>query len=123
MSESAPISGGPPMETSGVFFERLDTLVEVTTIRAWISLVTLFAVCAGAVVFSILYRVPKKVIGEGILLIEHDRLSQVRALGTGRLVKLRVGLGDKARAGQEIGEISQEDLRSAIRETEARLEE
>jgi HlyD family secretion protein len=111
------------METSAVFFERLDNLIEVTTIHGWIALSALFALCAGAVIFAVLYPVPKKVVGEGIMLIDHDRLSQVRALGTGRLKKLRVGLGDEVRAGMDIGEISQEDLKAAIRETEARLQE
>ena len=55
---------------------------------------------------------PKKVVGEGILLIKRDRLSQVRALGTGRLVKLGVTLGNKVAPNQVIGEIYQEDLRT-----------
>jgi HlyD family secretion protein len=111
------------METSAVFFERLDTLIEVTSIHGWIALSALFALCAGAVIFAILYPVPKKVVGEGILLIEHDRLSQVRAPGTGLIEKLYVGLGDEVQPGTDIGRISQEDLRAAIRETEARLQE
>ncbi len=120
-SNSAPT--GPPMETSAVFFERLDTLIEVTTIHGWIALSALFALCAGAVIFAVLYPVPKKVVGEGILLIQHDRLSQVRAPGTGRLEKLHVGLGATVRAGTDIGAISQDDLKAAICETEARLQE
>src|SRR4051794_18929360 len=102
MSDSNSAPTGPPMETSAVFFERLDTLIEVTTIQGWIALSALFALCAGAAIFAIFYRVPKKVVGEGILLIEHDRLSQVRAPGTGRLAKLCVGLGDVVREGKEI---------------------
>src|SRR3954447_25920426 len=92
MSDSNSAPTGPPMETSAVFFERLDTIIEVTTIQGWIALSALFALCAGAVIFAVLYRVPKKVVGEGILLIEHDRLSQVRAPGTGLIEKLCVGL-------------------------------
>ena len=111
------------MNTSGVALEQLDTLVRVTTVHAWISLGCLFALCAGAVLFAVLYKVPKKVVGEGILLIKHDRLTQVRALGTGRLVKLNVKLGDEVCPDKEIGEISQDDLKDAIRETRARLEE
>jgi len=110
---------GTPVTT----FDQLDTLVRVTTIQAWISLATLFAVCAGAVAFAALYRVPRKVTGEGILLIEHDRLSQVRALGNGRLVKLNVGLEDQVNAGDVIGEISQEDLKDLTLETSERLKE
>ena len=87
MSDPMSPSPGPPSGTSRIAFDQLDTLVRVTTIQAWISLATLFAICIGAVAFAFLYRVPRKVIGEGILLIEQDRLSQVRALGNGRLVQ------------------------------------
>jgi HlyD family secretion protein len=100
---------------------QLDTLVRVTTIQAWVSLATLFVVCAGAVAFAILYRVPRKVIGEGILLIEKDRLSQVRALGNGRLKMLKLGLEDAVKRGDVIGEISQEDLQDQAHETSERL--
>lgn len=123
MSDSEPSSSGPPLNMSGVALEQLDTLVRVTTAQAWISLGTLFAICAGTLLFAFFYRVPKKVVGEGILLIKRDRLTQVRALGTGRLVKLRVSLGDKVTKNLAIGEIYQEDLRDSIRETEARLEQ
>ncbi len=123
MSDSEAPPSGPPMDMSGVALEQLDTLVRVTTVQAWISLGTLFAVCAGAILFAVLYRVPKKVVGEGILLIKRDRLSQVRALGPGRLVKLGVTLGNKVAPNQVIGEIYQEDLRDTIRETSARLDQ
>jgi HlyD family secretion protein len=111
------------MDMPGVALEQLDTLVRVTTVQAWVSLGTLFAVCAGAVLFAVLYRVPKKVVGEGILLIKRDRLSQVRALGTGRLVKLGVSPGDKVEPDQVIGEIYQEDQLDTVRETRARLDQ
>ena len=48
--------------------------------------------------------------------------TQVRALGTGRLVKLEVKLGDEVYPDKEIGRISQDDLKDTIRETKARLE-
>jgi len=123
MSDSEAPPSGPPMDMSAVALEQLDTLVRVTSVQAWISLGTLFAVCAGAILFAVLYRVPKKVVGEGILLIKRDRLSQVRALGTGRLVKLGVSLGDKVAPNKVIGEIYQEDLRDTIHETSARLDQ
>jgi HlyD family secretion protein len=123
MSEPSTSAPRAPGETASETFDQLDTLVRVTTIHAWVSLGTLFAICAGAVVFACLYRVPRKVVGEGILLIKQDRLSQVRALGTGRLASLKVTLGQKVHMDDVIGEIYQDDLRDAIRETEARLEE
>jgi len=123
MSDPGTPTSGPPTNTSGVALEQLDTLVRVTTVHAWISLGSLFVFCAGAILFAVLYKVPKKVTGEGILLIKQDRLIQVRALGTGRLEKLGVMLGQEIHPGDEIGEISQEDLRDTIRETQARLDE
>jgi HlyD family secretion protein len=123
MSQSESASSGPPPDTSVVSLDQLDTLVRVTTLQAWVSLGTLFAVCAGAIVFAVLYQVPRKVSGEGILLIKHDRLSQVRALGTGRLKTLRVSLGQEVHLDEQIGEIYQDDLKAAIHETEERLKE
>ena len=73
-------------------------------------------------VFAILFRVPKKVMGEGILLIKHDRLAQIRALGTGRIEDLNVDLlGQDVHPGSEIGRILQKDLKDTISETEARI--
>jgi HlyD family secretion protein len=123
MNDGSASGPDPPGSTSGLALEQLDTLVRVTTVQAWISLGILFALCAGAVVFACLFQVPKKVTGEGILLIERDRLTQVRALGTGRLVKLNVALGDKVVPDQEIGKVFQQDLKDVMRETEARLHE
>jgi len=71
----------------------------------------------------VFYWVPKKVTGEGILLIKKDRLSQVRSLGSGRLLRLDVGLGDPVKVDQQIGEISQADLRDAVSQTSARLDQ
>jgi HlyD family secretion protein len=104
-------------------FDRLDTLVQVTTVRAWVYLAVLFAVSVVAVAFAVIYPVPTKVNGEGILLTEKDTLSQVRAQGTGRLVALRVKLGEEVAPGEEIGRISQDDLKDAIHEAESKLED
>jgi HlyD family secretion protein len=109
------------MDMSGVTFEQLDSLVRVTNVHSWVSLSALFGISAAAILFAIFYWVPKKVRGEGLLLIERDRLAQIRALGTGRLVKLEVGLGDVVVPDQVIGRISQEDLKDTIRETSERL--
>jgi HlyD family secretion protein len=121
MSEATVSTPSPPPDPARVSFEQLDTLIRVTTVRAWVYLATLFAVCTAAVIFAIVYRVPIKVNGEGILLFETDTLSQVRALGTGRLVTMRVKLGDHVEPGEEIGTISQDELKDAIRESELKL--
>jgi HlyD family secretion protein len=76
---------------------------------------------AGSVAFALLYQVPTKVNGEGILLIEEDTLVQVRARATGRLAGLEVRLGDRVAAGQLIGRIAEEELEDQIQQTAARL--
>jgi HlyD family secretion protein len=108
-------------EASRYSFDQLDTLVRVTTIHAWLGLATLFAVCASSVAFAVFYQVPTKVNGEGILLIDKDSLSQVRAQAMGRLTALHVKLGDQVKPGDLIGEISQDDLKDLIQDAETRL--
>ncbi len=121
MSDVAVSTPSPAPSVPSPGFERLDTLVRVTTIQSWVYLGLLFAVGTAAVGFSILYRVPTKVMGEGILLIERDTIAQVRAQATGRLISLTVKIGDRVKPGDPIGEISQEDLRDAILEAESKL--
>jgi HlyD family secretion protein len=116
-------SSGLSPDVSRFSFDRLDTLVQVTTVRAWVYLAVLFAVSVAAVAFAVTYQVPTKVNGEGILLTEKDTLSQVRARATGRLVALRVKVGDEVAPGDEIGRISQDDLKDVIQEAESRLED
>jgi HlyD family secretion protein len=120
MSQEPTSALGPPSGLSANRLEQLDTLVRVTTIHSWIYLATLLAVCTAAVAFAVVFPVPTKVNGEGILLIENDTLAQVRAQATGRLVALHVNLGDPVVPGSFIGEISQEDLEDVIRESEAK---
>jgi HlyD family secretion protein len=123
MSVGPVSASGPPATPSSAGFERLDTLVRITTVQSWIYLATLFAAGTAAVVFAVFYRVPNKVMGEGILLTEHDTISQVRAQATGRLVSLRVKLGDKVEPGTLIGVISQDDLKDTIAEAASKLED
>jgi HlyD family secretion protein len=114
VADSVPDSSRPSLE-------QLDTLARVTSIHAWVILVTLFLVCVAAVTFATIYTVPIKVSGEGILLIEKDALTQIRAAATGRLLTLKVKPGDAVAPGDEIGRISQDELVDAIYEAESKL--
>jgi HlyD family secretion protein len=121
MSDVPMQASSSPSEVSRISIEQLDTLVRVTTIQSWAYVATLFCVCASAVAFAVLYPVPTKVNGEGILLIERDTLSQVRAPATGRLVSVHVKRGDWVAPDDPIGEISQDELKDAIEEAVAKL--
>jgi HlyD family secretion protein len=123
MNDLVVSTSGSPPDQARISFDQLDRLVRVTTIHGWVYLGTLFAVCAAAVAFSLLYQVPTKVSGEGILLIDRDSLSQVRAQATGRLATLKVRLGDEVAPGDQIGEISQDELNDAINEAESKLKD
>jgi HlyD family secretion protein len=112
-----------PQDASRASFDQLDTLVRITTIQGWMYLAMLFAVFTAAVVFAVTYDVPKKVNGEGILLIENDTLTQVRAKANGRLVDLQVQLGQPVTPGMEIGHIAQNDLIDAITAAVANLDD
>jgi HlyD family secretion protein len=117
-----PATGAPP-DSSRTSLDQLDTLVRVTTIQAWVYLATLFTVCVAAVVLAFVYKVPTKVSGEGILLIENDTLSLVRSQATGRLIELHVKRGDEVKPDLIIGEVSQDDLLDSIKEAETKLHE
>jgi HlyD family secretion protein len=123
MSEGPESRSGSPPDGAKISFDQLDRLVRVTTIHGWVYLGTLFTVCAAAVAFAVLYQVPTKVNGEGILLIDRDTLSQVRAPAAGRLEVLKVKLGDEVLPGQLIGEISQDELKDVIHEAESKLQD
>jgi HlyD family secretion protein len=123
MSDLPAVASGPPLDANKISFDQLDALVRVTTIHGWMYLATLFAVFAAAVAFAVTYDVPRKVNGEGILLTEKDMLAQVRAQASGRLVSLRVELGQDVTPGLEIGDIAQNDLIDAIKASEANLED
>ncbi len=119
-SEKGPLAG---VDQQWMTFHQLDTLVRVTTVQGWIYLAALFAIGVGSVAFAVLYQVPTKVNGEGILLIEQDTLVQVRAKATGRLESLAVRPGDRVAAGKVIGRIAEEELEDRIREAKERLAE
>ncbi len=123
MSEATISPAGPPPDTSRISFDQLDTLVRVATIQGWVYLATLFVVFGAALAFAITFQVPRKVNGEGILLTEKDTLTHVRAQANGRLVDLRVQLGQRVAPGMEIGHIAQNDLLDAIRAAEVNLED
>ena len=123
MDNGSTPPSGLPADASRISFDQLDSLVRVTTVRGWTYLGMLFAVGASALAFAILYRVPTKVNGEGILLIDKDTLVQVRARATGRLISLSVHLGERVEPDQEIGRISQDDLEDTIREAESKLKD
>lgn len=102
--------------------ERLDTLLEVTTPRAWFALAGLGAVVMAAVVWSLFGAVPDTLDGRG-LIVRKSGLMNVESSASGVVRDLHVGVGDTVRAGEIIGRLVQADVEESLRQARARLAE
>ena len=100
--------------------ERLDALMTVTPARAWLSLIAVFIVIAGATVWGFTGRLHDYLDGNGIM-YRRGGLFEVQALGAGQISSLRVGVGDSIDVGQEIARIAQPDLDQSIALSEERI--
>ena len=86
--------------------EGLDTLMRITTPRAWVALLALVAVLGGATVWGVFGHAPDTMEGTGILL-RRGGLFEVATEGAGRISELLVKPGDRVRAGQVVARLSQ----------------
>jgi HlyD family secretion protein len=93
--------------------EELDRLVTITTPLGWFALGTVGFVVLAALVWGFVGSIPTTVSGEGILL-RGGRIASVVALGTGKVLQLDVGVGDKVTANQVVGTITQPTLEAQI---------
>lgn len=100
--------------------ERLDALMTVTPARAWLSLVAVFAVIAGAAVWGVTGRLHDYLDGSGIM-YRRGGLFEVQAVGTGQISTLLVGVGDHVEVGQEVARLAQPDLEQSIALGEERM--
>jgi HlyD family secretion protein len=102
--------------------EQLDTLMNVTSARAWIALTALSGIVAATVLWGIFGSVPTKVSGACILIRPGGALDVVSP-GTGRVVDISIETGDLVREGQIIARLDRNEASGQIRSTEARLRE
>jgi HlyD family secretion protein len=101
--------------------ERLDTLMEVTTVKAWIGLAAIATVIAAGVAWSIVGRLPDTVLGRGVL-VRQGGLYAVQSLGGGAVLELRAPLGSAVKQGDIIARVAQPDLDLSIRRLESQLD-
>jgi HlyD family secretion protein len=102
--------------------EQLDTLVQVTSARAWIALTALSGIVVAAVLWGIFGSVPTKVSGSCILIRPGGALDVVSP-GSGRVVDISIESGDLVREGQVIARLDRNEASGQIRASEARLRE
>jgi HlyD family secretion protein len=100
--------------------EGLDTLLEITTVRGWIGLITLAALVAAALVWGVLGRIPQVVVGQGIMVSEGG-LHRVQASGAGRIDSVLVNPGSVVKRGQTIATVAQPELRTSIEQLQTTL--
>jgi HlyD family secretion protein len=100
--------------------ERLDNLMQVTSVKGWLSLYAIGFVVIAAVIWGILGRSPDTVQGVGIML-RQGGLYGIQATGSGPVAAVDVKSGSEVRAGEVVARIAQPGLELSIARIEAEL--
>ncbi len=85
--------------------ERLDVLMQVTSPKGWIALLTIAGLLVGVISWSVYGSMPDRIEGQGMLTGEGG-LRQIRASGDGRLTRLALAVNQNVAPDQVVGEIS-----------------
>lgn len=102
--------------------EQLDQLLQVVGPRSWMALGGFGLIILALVTWGVTGIVPTKVAGSGVL-IRTGGVSNVVAVGSGRVVDIAIQPGEIFEAGQVVARIQLPDLEKQLRIAEARLEE
>ena len=100
--------------------EQLDQMLQITDPRGWIALVSLGAVLATAVIWSIAGVVPENVNATGIL-VKSGGVYEVVPIAGGRVVDVSVGVGERVTEGQVIARVDQPEMRDRLTGAQATL--
>jgi HlyD family secretion protein len=93
--------------------DELDKIMQVTSPRAWLSLLAIAIIIASALVWSIYGKLPTKVRGKGIM-IKTGGVYQVIANGSGQITEVTVKPGESVKSGQIIARINQPALTNKV---------
>ncbi|HYV98721.1 MAG TPA: NHLP bacteriocin system secretion protein [Gemmatimonadaceae bacterium] len=102
--------------------EGLDTLLEITTVKGWIGLITLTAVVVAALVWGVLGRIPQVVAGQGIM-VSGAGVYRIQSSAAGQIDSVLVDPGSMVHKGQTIAVLAQPELRITIQQQENALAE
>lgn len=102
--------------------EQLDSLMKVTSPRAWVALTALGGLVVCASLWGVFGNIPTKVSGSCILIRPGGTL-EVVAPSSGRVTDIAVEPGDAVREGQIIARIDRNEVSGQIRNVEAKLSE
>ncbi len=87
--------------------DDLDRLVSVTRPIGWLAGCMLALLIVGVLVWSVVGRLPSRVVGNGIVLPAGGGEEGVEARVSGVLTAVLVNVGDKVKAGQKLAQIGQ----------------
>ncbi|MES2176464.1 MAG: NHLP bacteriocin system secretion protein [Gemmatimonadota bacterium] len=102
--------------------ERLDTLMEVTTLKGWMALAALGAVVVGALSWGVFGRIPEAIAGSG-LMIREGGLFRVQSNGAGQIEQMVARPGTPVHKGEVVAILAQPELQTAVAQTEVTLEQ
>src|SRR5439155_7051423 len=102
--------------------ERLDVLMEVTSPKGWVALLTIGSLLVGLVVWSVFGSIPERIEGQGIL-VRGGGLRQMIATSDGTLTAFSLAVNDQVKEGQKVGQISQLGGAEEVRAAEQKLDQ
>jgi HlyD family secretion protein len=89
--------------------DDLDRMITITRPVGWLAGLVLGLIIVGAVVWSVVGRLPSRVLGTGILLPAGGQEMEVQAHGSGVLTQLLVNVGDEVTQGQILARLGDTD--------------
>jgi len=87
--------------------EQLDQLLQVTTPKEWLALLSLLLLLVAAILWGFWGRLPIKIDGYGFL-IHPGGVDNVVSLVSGQLVEIYVEVGETVQKGQVVARVSEE---------------
>ncbi|MEM6795418.1 MAG: NHLP bacteriocin system secretion protein [Acidobacteriota bacterium] len=101
--------------------EQLDQLMEVTSPKGWIALLSILGLLAIALFWGFWGNIPTSAGGQGIIL-RGGGVSAVVSAGSGQVEEILVRVGQVVRKGQVVARVRQEGIERQITDSEARID-
>lgn len=102
--------------------DQLDTMIQITSPKGWISLLTTGLLIAAALAWGYFGSLPTKVTGMG-LFIKSGGIFEIDAPSPGRIKDIYFNVGDVVEKGRLIARIEQTDLLEKLNDARATLNE
>jgi HlyD family secretion protein len=103
--------------------EQLDQLVGITRPFDWAAATALLLGLVVLIAWSILGRIPTRVIGDGILLSSGGSVVDAVSGVAGRLASIDVAVGDEVRLDQVVARVGQTEIEQRLRQANEVLQE